>query len=274
MKATRGPKTNGSIRLGEQMMKKVAFLGSAALMSLALNAPAAAQFSAALDESKAAIREGARSQQRVEELDEDTRELVSQYGGLLRQRDSLRRFNASRTREVENQVRTISGLEQDVENVQGLQRAVLPLLEEMVAELERVVAADIPFLQTEREERLERLRRVMADSTQTAASRYNLIMEAYQIENEYGRTIDSYKDTVISDGEELTVDFLRIGRLALMYKNADDTVLRIYNKDTKSFDDLDMSYLSAVRTGIRIANEQLPPDLMTIPVPAPQSAAQ
>lgn len=256
------------------MMRKVAFLGSAALMTLAVVTPASAQFRAALDESRAAVDEGARSQQRVEELDDQASELLNDYRAAQKQRDLLRRFNASRAREVENQQIEIEGLEQDVENIQGLQRATLPLLEEMVATLTKFVEADAPFLPEERSDRIARLQAVMSDTTQTAASRYNLIMEAYKIENEYGRTLDSYEGVVEGEnGEELKVEFLRIGRLALIYKTADNSVLRIYDREIGDFVDLDRKFLPEVVTGIRIANEQLPPDLMVVPVPAPEGSA-
>lgn len=254
------------------MMRKVAFLGSAALMTLAMTSPASAQFRAALQESQAAVDEGARSQQRIEELDDQAAELLGDFRAAQKQRDLLRRFNASRAREVENQLLEIQGLQQDVENIQGLQRATLPLLEDMLDDLAKFVDADMPFLQEERQQRIDRLRSVMADPTQTAASRYNLIMEAYKIENEYGRTLDSYEGVVDNDGEELKVEYLRIGRLALIYKTADDSILRIYNRETRSFDDLNRSFLDDVVTGIRIAKEQLPPDLMVVPVSKPETS--
>ena len=254
------------------MMRKVAFLGSVALIAVAGVTPASAQFRAALDESRRAVDEGARSQQTVERLDDQATELLGEYRANLKQRDVLRRFNASRAREIENQLLTIQGLEQDVENISGLQRAVLPLLEEMVAQLEAFVAADMPFYKTEREQRISRLNSVMADSTQTAASRYALIIEAFQIENEYGRTMDSYTGVVEIEGEELTVEFLRIGRVALIYKTADDSVLRIYDSEVGDFVDLDKRFLAEVRRGIRMANEQTPPDLLQIPVEAPLDA--
>jgi len=163
------------------MMRKLAFLGSAALMTLAMTSPAFAQFRAALDESRAAVDEGAASQQRVEELDDQAAELLGDFRAAQKQRDLLRRFNASRQREVENQLLEIQGLQQDVENIEGLQRATQPLLDDMMEDLAAFVEADMPFLEEERAARIARLRNVMADSTQTAASRYNLIMEAFQI---------------------------------------------------------------------------------------------
>lgn len=255
------------------MMRKVAFLGSAALMTLAMVTPASAQFRQALNEGRAAVDEGARSQQTIEDLDDQAAELLGDFRAAQKQRDLLRRFNASRAREVESQLNEISGLEQDVANIEGLQRATLPLLEEMLETLTAFVNADAPFLTEERQERIERLNSVMQDSGQTAASRYNLIMEAFKIENEYGRTLDAYEGVVVEDGEELKVEFLRIGRLALIYKTDDDSILRIYNRETGEFDDLDRSFLDDVVRGLRIANEQLPPDLFVIPVGAPVSAS-
>ncbi|MEM6649392.1 MAG: DUF3450 domain-containing protein [Pseudomonadota bacterium] len=256
------------------MMKKIAFMGSVALLALGGMSPAQAQFSAAINESQAAANEGKRSQQRIDNLDDAVGELLGEYSANLRQRDVSLRYNAGRAREIENQLVQIEQLQQDVENIEGLQRAILPLLEEMLGRLEQFIAADTPFLLKERNDRLTRLRSVMSDSTQTPASRYGLIMEAYQIENEYGRTIESYSDVVDNGGEDIVVDFLRIGRLALIYKNSDDTILRIYNPEAGQFEDLDMKYLSEVRRGIRMANEQVPPDLLQIPVRAPQTAGQ
>lgn len=252
-------------------MKKLGFLGSAALIAVMGATPASAQFRTALDVSRTTVTEGARSQQTVENLDAQAAELLGDYRASLKQRDVLRRFNASREREVQNQLEQIVGLEQDVENIQGLQRAVLPLLEDMVAELTAFVNADLPFLQGERQARLARLQSIMQDSTQTAASRYNLILEAYQIENEYGRSMDSYTGEIDNDGTALTVDFLRVGRLALIYKSADDSILRIYDRNVGGFVDLDKKFLGEVRRGIRMAKEQTPPDLLSIPVTAPVS---
>ena len=61
---------------------------------------------------------------------------------------------------------------------------------------------------------------------------------------------------------------------ALVFKTDDDQVLKIYDTDSRSWQDLDRSFLDSVRTGLRMAKEQIPPDLMTVPVPAPQAAAK
>ena len=257
-----------------QMHKKIALLGTAVAAALSVSVPASAQFRDALNTSRQTARDSAASQQRVEQLDQQATELLTEYRAATKQLDLLVRFNESQRGEIENQLSQIAGLEVDIANVEGLGQAVVPLIGDMNEQLKRIVAADIPFLPTERQRRLDRLDAVMADSTQTPASRYRLIIEAYQIENEYGRTIQAYDGTVVDGGQELTVEFLRVGRIALIYKSADDQVLRIYNSETGSYDDLDRGFLDDVRLGLRMAKEQTPPGLLEVPVSAPTAAIQ
>ncbi len=99
-------------------------------------------------------------------------------------------------------------------------------------------------------------------------------MEAYQIENEYGRTIEAYRATLDLDGKETTVDFLRFGRIALVYQSLDENQTGVWNQQTRSWDELDSSYRSAIRAGLRIARKQSAPDLVTLPLPAPRDALE
>ncbi|MEM0929853.1 MAG: DUF3450 domain-containing protein [Pseudomonadota bacterium] len=256
------------------MHKKLALLGSAIVVAWSASIPATAQFRQALDISRQTARDGAASQQRVENLDQQATELLNEYRANVKQLDLLTRFNESQRLEIENQLIQIQGLERDIANVDGLQQAVVPLIGDMLAQLKLIVNADIPFLPAERQARLARLDQIMQDPTQTAASRFRLIVEAYQIENEYGRSIEAYEGTVMEDGAELTVEFLRLGRLALIYKSADDSLLRIYDAETRGYVDLDKGrYLAGVRTGLRMAKEQTPPGLLEIPVTAPITIA-
>ena len=256
------------------MNKKIAFLGSAILMVAAGTAPAMAQFRSAVDVSKQTVREARTSQQRIEGLDNATNKALVDYRANLKQYDLLSRFNKSQAIEVERQAIQLENLQTDVDNVENLQREMLPLIEEMISDLEKFIAADIPFLEGQRAERIARLRKAMGNSTVSEAQRYRLVVEAYQIESEYGRTMETYKSTVATDSGELAVEFLRIGRTALIYTTSDNSVTRAYDIKQRKFVDLNSSYLPDVRLGFRMARKQTAPALLGLPVLAPTVASE
>lgn len=253
-------------------MKKTAILGSAAVLLAVMNAPAQAQFQSALQESETTATETKRSQQRIDQLDDQTAALLNDYRANLKQLEAARRYNASLNRNIESQEREITRLREDIDNVEGLQRATQPLMEDMVARFSEIVEADLPFNLEERSARAARLAGVLDNPSMSAAQRYRLIVEAYQIENEFGRTIGAYEGTVNYNGNELTGEFLRVGRMALMFKTPDDSTLLIFNPSSGEFESLARSYLQDVKFGLRMAKEQTAPDILFVPVKAPSSA--
>lgn len=237
--------------------------------------PALAQqkLESAIQTSEQTVQEASQSQQRVDQLDSETQSLLNRYRANLKQLEQLRRYNQSQRRQVEAQENEIVSLRQDIDNISSLQRSVQPLMDDMLGGLEELVEADMPFLLEERRDRVARLQAIMEDPNQSPAQRYRLISEAYQIENEYGRTIEAYRSDVTVDGTTYeNAEFLRVGRLALIFKTDDDEVMKIYDANANRWLNLDRSFLDEVRTGLRMAKEQIPPNLLTVPLPAPQDA--
>ena len=92
------------------------------------------------------------------------------------------------------------------------------------------------------------------------------MLRAYQIENEYGRTYFSYSETINVGGQDRKVDILKMGRVALVYQSPDGVETGMWNVNTEQWEPLDDSYKSAVRDGIRMANQQLTVDMLLLPV--------
>lgn len=254
-------------------MKRTAILGSAAVALACISAPAHAQFKPALDVSERTARDTATSQQRIDQLDDQTASLLNDYRANLKQLEAARRYNASLNRNIEAQTNEIERLREDIDNVEGLQRAMQPLMEDMASRFGDIVDADIPFQIEDRAARAAGLQGILDNPSMSAAQRYRLIVEAYQIENEFGRTIGAYNGTIEGDnGEPLSGEFLRVGRIALMFKTADDSVLKVYDRDQGGFVDLSRSYLQDVKFGLRMAKEQTAPEIFFVPVKPPASA--
>jgi hypothetical protein len=132
------------------------------------------------------------------------------------------------------------------------------------------VQLDVPFLPDERRQRVQGLRELMSRSDVTLSEKYRRLMEAYQVENEYGRTIEAYRGTLDSGGEKRTVDFLRVGRVALLYQTLDSNETGFWNTADKGWAPLPGEYRSPVKQGLQIARKQVAPDLVRIPVRAPE----
>src|SRR6056297_1855735 len=246
------------------------------LLVFGLSTPAHGQaIEPALDASRQAAQGTRESQEQIDEIDAQIQELLGSYRANLRQLEQLNRYNASQQRQADAQRREIESLTEDINNIASLQRAVQPLMQDMVDSLDRLVQAYIPFLGDERRSRVERLTRLMENPSSSPAQRYRLLIEAYQIESEYGRTIEAYRSDV-ETAERLyeDVDVLRIGRLVLIFKTDNDEVLKRFDIESGRWVDLDMAFLGDVKTAMRVAREQIPPELLYIPVSEPETAGE
>lgn len=216
--------------------------------------------------------EGAKTQKQIDELSDETDELVAKYRTTLKQIDSIRVYNRQMRELISSQESELKSVADQLDRVEEVGRSVTPLMLRMIDALESFVKLDVPFLLDERTKRVEDLRKLMNRADVTNAEKYRQIMEAYQIENEYGRTIEAYRDTLELDGRETTVDLLRFGRIALVYETLDESQAGVWNQKTRSWDPLDSSYRSAIRNGLRIARKQSAPDLVRLPLPAAVNA--
>ncbi len=216
--------------------------------------------------------ESAVAQKQIDEISDEIDDRLVEYRIALKQTDSIRIYNRQMRDLIASQEAELASLVDQLARLQGVGRSVTPLMLRMIEAIEKFVALDVPFLIEERTERIAELRTVMARADVTNAGKYRQVMEAYQIENEYGRTIEAYRGTLELDNRETTVDFLRFGRIALVYQSLDEAYSGMWDHRTRSWTPLDSSYRSSIRHGLRIARKQAPPDLIRLPLPAATKA--
>ena len=212
--------------------------------------------------------EGVQSQKRIDEISDETETLFTRFSNTLRQIDSIRVYNRQMRELIASQEAELAMLGGQLDQVEVVGRSVTPLMLRMIDALDALVRLDLPFLLDERTERVEELRKLMIRSDVTSAEKYRRIMEAYQIENEYGRTIEAYRSMLERGDREVKVDFLRFGRIALVYQTLDGKEAGVWDRETNSWVPLDGSYRTAIRQGLRIARKQAAPDMIRLPLPA------
>lgn len=218
------------------------------------------------DTSQGSVADGAKSQDRVDKLDDETGKLVREYRAALIQLKSLREYNEQLDKLISGQKAEMVSIRQQIEDVTNIDRTIVPLMFRMIESLEAFVNLDVPFLIDERRERVANLRALMDRSDASPAEKYRKILEAYEIENEYGRTIEAYEGDMEVDGETRRVSFLRMGRVSLVYQTLDAEVSGVWSQSTKSFVDLDGDFDTEIRSALRVAKQQAAPDLLSIPL--------
>lgn len=241
---------------------------------LAFSTAGAQQLDAPIEKRVEANQTGADSQKRVEAIATATDELVGQYRLTNKKIESLNIFNRQLSAVIESQNEELDSLQRQIDGVEEVGRAVTPLMLKMIDSLDRFVELDIPFLAEQRKARVDSLRVLMRRSDVADAERYRRILEAYQVENDYGRTIESYPGTVNMDGADVPVDFLRIGRIGLLYQTRDGSEVGAWNHKEGVFEPLDSGYSNWVSEGLRVAKKQSAPQLIRIPLPRPEKGGQ
>ena len=214
-------------------------------------------------------RNAAQAQAQINQVADQTEEIVNEYRLLLNQIESLRIYNDLLQRTVDNQQAEITNINNQLENLEQTNRDVVPLMIEMAETLPRLIRADIPFRVEERLANAEGLIDALDRADITTSEKYRRILEAYQTEIELGRTTEGYRGQ-LPTGQR--VDFLRIGRTMLFYQSLDGSETGWWNPNTRQFEQLGDQYRLPVSDGLAIAQNQVAPDLVRLPVPAPTEA--
>jgi len=215
----------------------------------------------------------AASQEQVNALVERAQDAAGKYGQTMAELDSLTRYNEQLQEQVTSQEAEMASIQNQLTEIEVTNREVLPLMERMVDYLESFVAADTPFLLDERTKRVAALRELMPRADVAISEKYRRILEAYQIELEYGSTLDSYEGVLSDANGERTVEFVRLGRVSLLYKTLDGGEAGYWNAENKGFVQ-DNTYVEAIEDALAVARQEGAPDLLRVPVPAPQESAQ
>lgn len=229
----------------------------------------AQQLDAVLSAQAAANQAAEASQEKINKLSDETVDLASKYRRMLSDSDSIKRYADELTKQVAAQQKEVDSLNQQLAAIETVSRDVYPLMEKMVSALEQFVSLDLPFLVKERADRVQKLKDMMAQADFSVSEKYRRIMEAYSIEMEYGRTLDSYEGTIGEGDAAKAVQFVRLGRIGLMYQTSDGKETGYWDSEQKQWVQ-DNSYQRDVKNALGVAQKKGAPDLLIVPVPAPK----
>jgi hypothetical protein len=206
------------------------------------------------------------TQKRIDSLDAESKKLINEYKDTIVEYEILKNYDDQLEKITENQFVEIQSFIDQIESLDETNKYVLPLLERMVVGLRELIQIDVPFLIDERIARLEELESILYQANFSTAEKFRKIYEAYQIENEYGRTIEAYSSSINIDGIILAADFFRLGRLNLFYRTPDGKETGYWDKQENNWIHLGGKYADDIEAGLKIAYKQAPPDFINLPV--------
>jgi len=211
------------------------------------------------------------SQERINGIVDSTRSLEDQYRAINKEIDGLKVYNRLMRAQVEGQVATLDDISLSMDQVDVINRQIFPLMTRMIDALEQSVSLDIPFLMAERTKRINDLELIMERSDVSVAEKFRKVMEAYQIENDYGASSEFYEQSLTIDGETRAFNMLRIGRIGLYFQSDDTKITGRWDNEAREWV-VDDSARNEVRKGLRMARQLIAPELINIPVPAPEAS--
>jgi hypothetical protein len=223
--------------------------------------------------SEAKVQLAQASQKEIDKVVEQTESLEAEYKRVMKQIDGLDIYNEYMKRQIADQQVELAELRQSIDQISDVERQIMPLMIRMLDGLEQFIELDVPFLLSERLGRVERLRILMEQADISVAEKFRRLLEAFQIENDFGRTIEAYKDALEIDGATLEVDVLRLGRVGLYYQTNDASATGLWDREARQWIPLKGGRArNQIRQGIRIARKLVAPDLLLLEIPAPEVA--
>ncbi len=216
--------------------------------------------------NKSAIK----SQQRIDRLSIQTQKMLEEYRQIIQNTDYQNAYNFQLKQLKEDQEAELASVQKQIDEINITQLRIMPLMNSMADSLEKFVVLDLPFHQEDRVGSVIQLKQYLRNPSLSLPKKYRLLLEAFQIENNYGRTVESYRDSLSLNGEDLSVEFLRIGRVALYYRTLDGRASGRWNAQRHDWDELPESFDRNISDAIRVASNQVAPQLLRLPMVNPQ----
>ena len=219
-----------------------------------------------VDEAAKINESAAKSQEKINSITDQIDSKLQQFKTLMKEIEGLEVYNTQLRKQINSQEQEMADLNAAIDEVSVVERQITPLMIRMIDGLEQFIALDVPFLPDERANRVADLKAMMDRADVAASEKFRRVMEAYQVEMDYGRTMEAYSGIHSINGKERDVEFLRLGRTALIYQTRDASSQGVWNKQTRQWEELDSGYRTQITKGLRMAKKQLAPDLLMLPV--------
>ena len=168
---------------------------------------------------------------------------------------------------VKDQHSELSNIDQQISDIEQTRQGVVPLMYKMIDGLKQTVKNDKPIRIEQRNLRIEKLETMMTVANVSDAKKYRRILEAYQIELDYGIKLGVYQGKItLDDDKTIEANILYLGRISLIARNFNQDKYWAWDQKKKAWVLLDSSLNSDLNHAYAVANKEVAPSLLTLPV--------
>ncbi|MDA0754232.1 MAG: DUF3450 domain-containing protein [Candidatus Marinimicrobia bacterium] len=206
------------------------------------------------------------AQEKIEKLDEISKKLYFDYKDTLNEYKALKSYDDQLSEIIDAQFAEIENINSQIDSLDDINIDILPLLKTMTDTLRKVINLDIPFLKEDRLERVDNLDGLLLRADITTAEKFRKVFEAYQIEANFGKTIETYAGYIVLDNAEVAVDFFRLGRLGFYYRTPNGKETGYWDINENNWSHEGGSLDADIKAALDISNRQSPPNFITLPL--------
>lgn len=211
------------------------------------------------------ITQSAQSQTRINKSSDKAFELKSDIAMLEQEVANLEVYEKHLQAVVANQEEEMASIDTQLEQISATRQGVVPLMYQMLAGLEAHIKQDKPIRIDTRLARLDELKALMPQADVSDAEKYRRILEAYQIEMDYGIKLGSYRG-LIHVGNDIEAEQLYLGRLSLVARSLDRNQYWSWDINQNRWVAVDSALAPQIDKAFAIAHKQASPSLVELPV--------
>ncbi|NQY23479.1 MAG: DUF3450 domain-containing protein [Campylobacteraceae bacterium] len=201
-------------------------------------------------------------QKKINKSEDKRLDLFNEYKYVNQSLKNTKNYNAQLQKILDSQNKELNSIDEQITDISQTQKQIFPLMKDMIISLKMLLKEDTPFLLTERKNRVTRIEKALEAGDIKTHEKYRIILEAFKIEYDYAKTIESYQENI----NDITYNILRLGRVALYTQTLDLKEYAYFNKETQIWVAItDSSAKSNIRKAIKIAKKQQNVDLLSLP---------